>query len=190
MTNVSTVKRLPPEIREEVHHLLDQGQTLDAIISHLRTMGVEQISRSALGRYKKNFDVLVERMRRSREVSEAVVRNFGQESESKTARLNMEMMQSVIFDLMLKCQEDSAEGAGEDITLDARQAQALSAAMANLARARRLDQDALVKAREEAAREAEAKVAKAAAQVAEEARPGLSVAEMRDRMLAIYRGEA
>lgn len=189
MGSVSTVKRLPPEIREEIHRLLDSGQTLDAIVGHLRGLGVNEVSRSALGRYKKNFDVLVERMRRSREVSEAVVRNFGQEAESKTARLNMEMMQSVIFDLMLKCQAEDGEDGG-DVTLDAKQAQALSAAMANLARARRLDQDAIVRAREEAAKEAEARMAEAVDKVGAEASGPLTVAQMKERMLAVYRGEA
>ena len=49
MANVSTVRRLPAEILEEVNRLLDQGQTLDSIISHLRGLGIDQISRSALG---------------------------------------------------------------------------------------------------------------------------------------------
>lgn len=188
MGQTSTVKRLPQPVRDEIHALLDSGQTLDSIIAHLRTLGVAEVSRSALGRYKKNFDALVERMRRSREISEAVVRNFGHEAESKTARLNMEMMQSVIFDLMLKCQGEDEDGQG--VMLDPKQAQALSAAMANLARARRLDQEAILQAREEAAREAVARMSEAADTVARESSEPMTVAQMKERMLAVYRGEA
>lgn len=150
MPVASTVKRLPQPVRDEIHSLLDNGRTLDEIIAHLRALGVDQVSRSALGRYAKNFNAVVERVRRSREIADALVRNFGQEDESKAARANIEMMHAVVSNMLLHVGDDDSED-GQGLSLDAKQAQALSSAMANLARARRLDQDAIIKAREEAA---------------------------------------
>lgn len=188
MPVASTVKRLPQPVRDEIHSLLDNGRTLDEIIAHLRALGVDQVSRSALGRYAKNFNAVVERVRRSREIADALVRNFGQEDESKAARANIEMMHAVVSNMLLHVGDDDSED-GQGLSLDAKQAQALSSAMANLARARRLDQDAIIKAREEAAREAEARMTKAAEQVAGESTAPMTAAQMKERMLAIYRGE-
>lgn len=150
----STVKRLPPQIRDEIHGLLDSGRTLDEIIAHLRTLGVDEVSRSALGRYKQNFDKVMERVRRSREIADSLVRNFGQEPESKSARANIEIMHSVVSDLLLQAGDPDAADPDADaspVTLDTRQVHDLAKALDHLSRARRHDQDALVKAREEAA---------------------------------------
>ena len=157
MSGVSTVKRLPPEIRDEVHRLLESGRTLDAIVAHLRGMGVEAVSRSALGRYKKSFDQIMEKVRRSREIADALVRNFGQEDEHKSARANIEMMHAIVSDMLMQIGDpDDAQEGG--LQLDARQAHDLAKALDHLAKARKADQEAIVRAREEGAR-AEAKAA-------------------------------
>ena len=162
MPGVSTVKRLPPEIRDEVHRLLESGQTLDAIVAHLRAVGVEAVSRSALGRYKQNFDRIMEKVRRSRDIADALVRNFGQEDEHKSARANIEMMHAIVSDMLMQIGDpDDPDGGGEGgggLQLDARQAHDLAKALDHLAKARKADQDAIVRAREEGAR-AEAKAA-------------------------------
>ncbi|GAB7082297.1 DUF3486 family protein [Megalodesulfovibrio paquesii] len=164
MPGVSTVKRLPPEVRDEVHRLLESGQTLDAIVAHLRSLcsavGVEAVSRSALGRYKQHFDRIVERVRRSREIADALVRNFGQEDEHKTARANIEMMHAIVSDMLMQMgdPDDPEGGEAGGLQLDARQAHDLAKALDHLAKARKADQDAIVRAREEGAR-AEAKAA-------------------------------
>lgn len=189
MPVASTVKRLPQPVRDEIHSLLDNGRTLDEIIAHLRALGVDEVSRSALGRYAKNFNAVVERVRRSREIADALVRNFGQEDESKAARANIEMMHAVVSHMLLQIGEDDGTE-GQGVTLDARQTQALSSALANLARAKRLDQDAILKAREEADREAEARMSQAAEAVARESSGPMTAAQMKERMLAVYRGDA
>ena len=69
----STVRKLPDEIRAEIDRLLADGRhTLDQIVLHLREMGVDQVSRSALGRYSKDFESVVEDMRLTREMAQAV----------------------------------------------------------------------------------------------------------------------
>jgi hypothetical protein len=58
MPRVSTVKRLPSEIREEIHRLLESGQKLDAIVEHLRSMGVSEVSRSRLAGTSRTLSAL------------------------------------------------------------------------------------------------------------------------------------
>jgi len=162
MVAISTVKRLPREIREEIHRLLDTGQTLDAIVGHLRGMGVSEVSRSALGRYKKNFDAVVERVRRSREIADVLVRQFGSEDESKSMRANIEMMHGIVSDMLMQIGDgEDEDGESRPVLLEPKAAHDLAKALDHLARAKRHDQDAILKARDEASNAATRKAAQA-----------------------------
>ena len=147
MTRVSSVKRLPAEIREEVNSLLDAGRSLDEIVSHLRELG-EDVSRSALGRYKKRMEKVGERIRRSREVADSLVRNLGKAPESKSARLNVELMHSVIMEMVGRIEE------GGDEDLDPMGAMLLSKAIDHLTRAKKADAEYTQKLKEAARQEA------------------------------------
>ena len=105
MPRASSVRRLPPELREQIGALLDQGRTLDEITMHLNQLGAE-VSRSALGRYKQHLDKVGEKLRRSREVAEALIAKLGNAPESKALRLNVELMHGVLMDLAINASED------------------------------------------------------------------------------------
>ncbi len=178
MPRQSTIKKLPPEIRNKIGALLDQGRTLDEIVNHLSSLDV-QVSRSALGRYKKHIDKVSERIRRSREIAEAIVRNQGDAPESKTARLNIELLHGVLNDMLMQVptpeelEEAEKEGKKDDLqpmmlSLSPRGAMELAKAVDHLSRASKQDADLITKLREEARAEA----AEAVDKVAE--REGLS----------------
>ncbi len=188
----STIKRLPPEIREQIGTLLGEGRTLDEILAHLRELGASDVSRSALGRYKQRLDKVGEKIRRSREISEAIIAKLGSGPESKALRLNAELMHGVITDLILKVSEEDTESEGADgITLDPMGAMLLGKALDHLARASKSDVDLVGKIKEQARKEAETKLDKAVAAAAGEAkREQLTPAEILQRVKAIYRGEA
>lgn len=157
MPRQSTIKKLPPQIRDKIGALLDQGRTLDEIVTHLSSLDV-QVSRSALGRYKQHIDKVSERIRRSREIAEAMVRNYGEAPESKTARLNIELLHGVMLDMISQL-PDGAEGDGDDetpllLSLSPRGAMEMAKAMDHLARASKQDADLITKLREEARAEA------------------------------------
>uniref|UniRef100_UPI003AAB6E15 phage protein Gp27 family protein n=1 Tax=Bilophila wadsworthia TaxID=35833 RepID=UPI003AAB6E15 len=78
MGRKSSLRRLPPEILQEVNRLLSEGRaTLAEILEHLRGMGVETVSLSALGRQKQRIDKVAAKLRQSREMTEALVREIG-----------------------------------------------------------------------------------------------------------------
>lgn len=108
MARPSSIDRLPPEIREAIGRLREHGRTIDEILDHLRQMEVE-VSRSALGRHIQSMDKVGERLRRSRAVSEALVRQLGDAPESQVARLNIELLHSFMYDFMALAESDEGE---------------------------------------------------------------------------------
>lgn len=194
MPRKSTVRRLPPELREQIGQLLEQGRTLSEITAHLNQLGAE-VSRSALGRYKQHLDKVGEKLRRSREVAEALIAKLGAAPESKALRLNVEMMQGAILDLLLKLNEESDGESGNDakaITLDPQGAMLLGKALDHLSRASKADAELIGKIKEQASKEAEAKLDKAVNAATGEAKrdAALTPEQVLERVRAIYRGEA
>lgn len=102
MPRPSSVDKLPPEVREEIGRLRSLGWTIDQILEHLRALFDQAPSRSALGRHIQGLDKLGEKMRRSRQVAEALVRELGTAPESQAARLNIELLHSAILDLHMR----------------------------------------------------------------------------------------
>ena len=153
MPRTSSIKRLPSEIRERINTLLEQGRSLDEILGALAPLDVE-VSRSALGRYKRSFDKVVEKVRRSREIADVLVRRFGDEPESKSMRANIEMMHGIVNDLLMRIGGEDDEGEGEPLVLNPQGAMFLSKALDHLAKARKSDADLIARVREEARKEA------------------------------------
>ena len=96
MGRKSSLRRLPPEILREVNRLLSEGRaTLAEILEHLRGMGVETVSLSALGRQKQKIDKVAAKLRQSREIVDALVEKAGPSAaEGKQGRLLVQMLAS------------------------------------------------------------------------------------------------
>jgi hypothetical protein len=150
----STVRRLPPEVRELIAGLRDQGRTLDEILDKLRELQVD-VSRSALGRYTKQLDAVGSELRRSREVAQALVRELGDEPESRAARLNIELMHSITLKLLVN--ED-----GQVASLDPEELMFLGQTLHRLAAANKLDTERTLQIQKEALTKAAAVVEKTA----------------------------
>lgn len=177
----SSIHRLDPKIVAEINSLLERGRTLDEILSALRNIGVSEVSRSALGRYKQSYDEIIASVRESRQVAEVLVKEFGTDTEPKAMRANIEMLQALVSRL------------GREITrgetLDVKQIAILSSALESLGRASKTDVEMVAKMKDEARKEAEKKVEEATRKAAAES-AGLTPEQALERMKAIYRGEA
>ena len=171
MARASTIDRLPEEIRSEIGRLRTQGCTLDDILAHLRTMtGVTTPSRSALGRHIKGMDAIGEKMRRSRQVAEALVAELGDAPESRTARLNIELLHSAILDLHMRAAdgEDVDEAGHAALLGNPEGAKFLAQAIENLTRASKNNVDFLKAAEARAETRAKAAAVKTVEVVARE----------------------
>lgn len=159
MPRKSSIKTLPPEILAEVNRLMSDGAaTLDEIVDYLKDMGHPR-SRSALGRKKQQLDKVAEKLRRSREMANALVREIGPKAaEGKTGRLLVEILQSIAFDFVMK----RAEGGEDDDELGSQDFFLLGKAVKEMAQAQKIDVDRELKIRAEVIREVVAKAIDAA----------------------------
>ncbi|WP_443660820.1 phage protein Gp27 family protein, partial [Desulfovibrio sp.] len=106
MPRTSKVRRLPPELREQLHAMLDAGHTLEAITAHLKALGAD-VSRSGLGRYKQQVDKVAARLRESRAMAEAVMERMGaQAATGKSGAALIEMLTTLTSDYLLRRMDD------------------------------------------------------------------------------------
>lgn len=184
MGRKSTLRRLPPEIQAEINRILSEGRlTLDELLEHLRGIGVEGVSRSALGRQKQKIDKVAAKLRQSREITSALVKELGEDTTAgEQGRLLVETLRGMVYD-HLQERIDQGEPA------DPKNLMALARTLKDMAQATRMSQDYELKLREEARKEAEKKMEEATRKAAAES-AGLTPEEALERMKAIYRGEA
>jgi hypothetical protein len=164
MARPSTIARLPGDIREAIGRLRDQGRTLDEILNHLQGMEVT-VSRSALGRHVQQMDKVGERLRRSRAISEALVRQLGDAPESRTATLNIEMMHSFLFDFLASAEEGGTDEASEAALAHVRDPKSvalMAEAVQRLTTASRHNVEFVARVEDRAAQKAKAGAARAA----------------------------
>ncbi len=184
MGRTGKVRRLPPELREQLHAMLDAGHTLDEITAHLKSLGAD-VSRSGLGRYKQQVDKVAQRLRESRNMAEAVMERMGaQAATGKSGAALIEMLTTLTSDYLLRRLDDP------DAEVEVDELRALARAVKERAQAARATQDYEQKIREEARREAEKKMEKAVDAAAREGGPKATPEEIFRRVQAIYRGEA
>lgn len=166
MPRPSSVDKLPEAVRAEIGRLRDIGWTIDEILEHLRGLLDKAPSRSALGRHIQGLDKLGERMRRSRQVAEALVHELGDAPESRAARLNIELMHSAILDVFMRAADgDDEAGANPALQGDPESAMFLAKALDHLARASKTNVDFVEAAERRAAERAKKEAASAVEQV-------------------------
>lgn len=154
MPRPSKIDRLPQEVRDLIAELRGQGRTLDEILDKLRELAVD-VSRSGLHRHIQDIEKLSEQIQSSRAIAEALIKRHGEAPESRTARLNIELLHSIIM-------RTYASGDGGPIQLTPKETQCLADALHRLARASRDDLETTIRLRREVVDQA-AKAAEKAA---------------------------
>lgn len=126
MPPVSTIKRLPPDLRAAIEEQIAQGRTLDEVTAAVRDMGAE-VSRSAVGRYKVRLDKILERSRATREIATVLANTVGRGGTGELIRGNAELLHSILLSAV------DAVSEGENVT--SKDAMMLSVALEKLASA-------------------------------------------------------
>jgi hypothetical protein len=138
MGNKSAIEtELSTEDRKELNRKIGSGtMTIDALTDWLAALGYE-ISRSSMGRHKKKVDIVGERLRQSRQLTDALVAEIGDSAaQGKQGRLLVEMTRNIVFDLLMKIQDED-----EKYEIDSKDVAMLGKGLAELGKALRLDQD-------------------------------------------------
>jgi hypothetical protein len=205
MVRKSSIDRLPQQIQAEIGRLNQLGWTLDQILEHLRTLLDVAPSRSALGRHVQRVERTMARLRQTRQISEAVARSLGDAPDSVAARVNAELLQGIIFDLLSMGEDGAKPAAGDEegeggeprlsLAQDPKAIAQVAKAIRDLAGAAKVNVDYIAAAEARAAaqarRDALAAAADTAASTARES--GLSadtVARMRRDILGLRPPEA
>lgn len=181
------VDQLPAPLREGVARLWESGRyTLEQIAGFLgdlaagkRSMLPAELdvavsippeavpSKSSLGRHVQGLSAIAEKLQRSRAVAEALVEKLGDAPESRAAALNIELMHTVILDLIMAAEDAKGrqgdDGAPVPMVLDPEQAMFLGRCLKDLAGARKTDADLTMTLRRELAKEMAAKLDEEAA---------------------------
>lgn len=174
MATKSTIETdLNPDDLAAFKRLLAEGRlTIDALAEWLSARDYE-ISRSAVGRFAKKFDVVAAKMRQAREITAALEVELKDAAEQgRQGRALVELVRALVFDLMLKLN-------GGDGAIDSKDVMQLGKGLAELSRALRLDQDFEAKIREEIRKEAAEAAVKAAEQALDS---GLDREELRRKI--------
>lgn len=135
------MRRLPREVLDTVNGLLESGHTVDEVTEFLRGMG-EEVSRSCVGRYRKQWAESVRDLAEVREFSRTVVSELSKQPESRTARLNTELMEAALFQCMTSLRAMSTSDPGKAVKLICKAA----TAQMLLSKARRDDAETTIKA--------------------------------------------
>lgn len=155
----STIDRLPEPVRELIGRLRQDGRTIDDIMAKLGELDVD-VSRSALGRHIKGMAEIGAQMRQSREVATALVGQFGDESDNRLARLNIELMQGVVMRTITAAgNAEDGEGAAP-VTFGAEDVMFLSRSLQALAGADKTNAERTLKLKAEFAKKAAEEVSK------------------------------
>lgn len=156
----SAVKRLPPEVRsvleEWLKAFLGGDLTLDEVMSrlegHMALVGLDPAdapSRSSVHRYGQNFEAVVQRIQRSRELTDLLSEQLGPSvADGRGVQVMIQAVQSLAYDLL---------GAIEEGTrVDPKAIHDLAKATHHLAAAQKTDADRALKIEQETLRKAAA----------------------------------
>lgn len=138
---VNRMRRLPREILDEVNRRLEGGWTVTEVTQALRELGTD-ISRSAVGRYRKQWAEQIRDLAEVREFSRTVVAELSKQPESRMARLNTELMEASLF----RCMNGLRALAEEDPEKAVKLINKGAMAQMLLSRARRDDAETTIKA--------------------------------------------
>lgn len=155
------------ELEEEDRKALDQlimsGKwTLNGMLEWLGEKGYGTIRRSSLHRHVQKTERVGAKLRESRVMTEALVKELGPDvTEGKQGRLLVEVLRTMVFDHLSK-QMEGGEGA---VGFDAQDFFFLAKAMKEMAGANKIDLDRELKIREEAEKKTKAEAAARVEQV-------------------------
>jgi hypothetical protein len=133
----SKIDRLPDDVKELIGALRRAGRTIDEILAKLKELEVD-VGRSGLGEHIKKWDMMAERLHRSKAAAEAIMQKLEDTgSDDRVARMNVAALHASIMELL-------AGEEGEPVTLAPKEAMLVSTALKNLASAGKSDLDRFV----------------------------------------------
>ena len=142
MAGKSTIAKLPEPILLEVNAALKRNATIDEIVWMLKGLG-QDVSRSAVGRYTKQYTDLAARQRDMSSIAKAFASEFG-EADDQQGRLLIQLATTIATRMVLPI------AAGDDPELATKSLMELGRAVKDITSAAKIDVDREAKIRSEA----------------------------------------
>ena len=175
MGRKSSIRKLPPKLRDELDAMVRDGRlTIDAITEFVRSAGAP-VSRSAVGRYVKNYEEQIADYRKTQELAKVLVGELSDNPQGDVGRLASELLKLQVLRGL-----ESLRAEGKELPPE--QTMLLSAALRNAGSFDKSNADLVLRLKKELATQA----ADAATKVGRKS--GLSadsVAEIRAAILGI-----
>lgn len=148
MPRASSITKLPPEVRDLIGKLRENGRTLDEILAKLSELLPPEAlpSRSALHRHVQGLEEIAADLRRTKAMAEALVRSTSDEPDSRIASLNIQLAHTILTKTM-------APEQGGVIQLDPEEAMFIASAVQKLTSAAKTDAEHRTAIRKELAAE-------------------------------------
>lgn len=115
MGRKSSIDRLPNEVRRHIERRLRENRlTLDELIADLQQQfpKTDTPSRSAIGRYKLNFDQMVSRLREQEAMARLLVEELGENPDERAGALMVQSVTTLVNHATMVAQEE------EDVDID------------------------------------------------------------------------
>ena len=93
----STVAKLPPDVREAVDKAIADGATIDEITAGIRDAG-ENCSRSAVGRYSRNYRAMMCQQQESDRFMTQWMKEYGERPQGQAGLILIETMRTMVLD--------------------------------------------------------------------------------------------
>lgn len=154
MARKSSIDDLPTEILTEVRAAIGRGDTIDEIVTVIRDRG-GAASRSAVGRYTKNFAEIAKQQRLMQTTAEAFGREFGS-SDDHQGRMMVQLMTGHVTRALMTVM------GGEEEEVDTLALSRLAKAVKDATSASKIDIEREAKIREEEGKRARVLAADAA----------------------------
>jgi hypothetical protein len=138
----SSIDQLPEAVRTEVDAAIGRGATIDEIVWTLKGLGAA-VSRSAVGRYSKQYRDLAARQRDIASVAKGFAADFGQ-GDDMQGRLMVQLVTSLITRVAMP-----AVAGEEDDLPDFKELHYLARAVKDAASAAKTDQEREAKVRQQ-----------------------------------------
>jgi hypothetical protein len=163
MGRTSSIDKLDPKLKAECLRLIREGgHTVDELLAHLQAMGAP-IKRTALADYKKRMESSLAKVREAQEVAGVWVKDLGEDPESKTGQLIVELLKTVAFRTLADMQDQERGAEAEELMLLAR-------SVKDMMGAQKVDLEFRTKLREQWRKELAERAAAAAEQAVETAK--------------------
>lgn len=108
MPPLSKMRRLPPEVRDEVHRLFAEGVTIEQVTEHLQALG-HAVTLGGVGRYRRYWAERIAPALEFRAFVAEQMPSLADQAENKLGLLNLELLQQKLNSALARLDDEGLD---------------------------------------------------------------------------------